>query len=106
MLPPFLGFGNKHNYHNFSKKAITFLKTNSTCIDTFFDVHYPYHITRRKGNRMKPDAIEKAIHASVCSLKTEGLEVDSSCIDLCRKMLSGEISMEEYLLRVTPNTQG
>ena len=53
---------------------------------------------------MKPDAIEKAIHASVCSLKMEGLEVDPSCIDLCRKMLSGEISMEEYLLRVTLNS--
>ena len=55
---------------------------------------------------MNLDAIENAIRTSVCSLKMEGLEVDPSCIDLCRKMLSGEISMEEYLLRVTPNTQG
>ena len=55
---------------------------------------------------MSPVAIEKSIRTAAASLEMEGFNVDSTCIDLCRMMLSGEITMEEYLSRVTPKEVG
>lgn len=49
-----------------------------------------------------PSTIEKSIHAAVTSLEMEGLKVDAGCVELCRMMLEGKISMEEYIKRVTP----
>ena len=45
--------------------------------------------------------IEKSIHAAVTSLEMEGFKVDAGCVELCRLMLEGKISMEEYIKRVT-----
>ena len=45
--------------------------------------------------------IEKSIHAAVASLEMEGFKVDAGCVELCRLMLEGKISMEEYIKRVT-----
>ena len=46
-------------------------------------------------------AIEKSIHVTVASLEMEGFKVDTGCVELCRQMLEGKISMEEYIRRVT-----
>ncbi len=51
---------------------------------------------------MSPADIEKSIHTAAASLEMEGFAVDPDCMALCQKMLSGEITMEEYLVRVTP----
>ena len=51
---------------------------------------------------MSSSAIEKSIQAAVVSLEMEGFNVDPQCIKLCRQLLADEISMEEYLVRVTP----
>ncbi len=51
---------------------------------------------------MSPAAIEKSIRTAVASLEMEGFEVDPECMALCQKMLSGEITTEEYLAQVTP----
>ncbi len=51
---------------------------------------------------MSSAAIEKSIRTATASLEMEGFVVDSDCMVLCQKMLSGEITMEEYLAQVTP----
>ncbi len=51
---------------------------------------------------MNPAAIEKSIRTAAASLEMEGFVVDPDCMALCQKMLSGEITMEEYLTQVTP----
>lgn len=51
---------------------------------------------------MSPSAIEQSIHTAVASLEMEGFAVDPDHVILCRKMLTGEITMEEYLSYVTP----
>lgn len=50
---------------------------------------------------MSAAEIEKSIRTATVSLEMEGLYVDEQCIAWCRKMLSGEISPEEYLKLVT-----
>ena len=54
---------------------------------------------------MSPSAIEQSIHTASASLEMEGFSVDPNCVALCRRMLAGEISMDEYLSRVTPKRQ-
>lgn len=49
-----------------------------------------------------PSTIEKSIHTAAVSLEMEGFKVDAGCVELCRMMLEGKISMEEYIKRVTP----
>ena len=51
---------------------------------------------------MSPSAIEKSIQTAAVSLEMEGFSVDPRCVELCRQLLADEISMEEYLMRVTP----
>lgn len=51
---------------------------------------------------MNSSAIERSIRTAAASLEMEGFEVEPDYIALCRKMLAGEITMEEYLARVTP----
>ena len=41
--------------------------------------------------------IERAIQTTTMSLAMEGMLVDEQYVELCRKMLSDKISMEEYL---------
>ena len=50
---------------------------------------------------MNPSAIEKSIRAAAVFLEVEGFSVDPRCVELCRLLLADEISMEEYLARVT-----
>lgn len=48
-----------------------------------------------------PNSIDRSIQAAEVSLRMEGYTVSGFCKELCRKMLAGEITMEEYLRRVT-----
>lgn len=54
---------------------------------------------------MNPNTIEKSIHMAAGSLEMEGLTVDVRCVELCRQMLAGKISMEEYIKRVMPQEE-
>lgn len=45
-------------------------------------------------------SIDKAIENSAASVKMEGFEIDEQCKVWCRKMLQGEITMEEYIVLV------
>ena len=51
---------------------------------------------------MHLDIIKKSIRAAEMSLKMEGLKVDLECVELCKMMLKGKTSMEEYIQCVTP----
>ena len=51
---------------------------------------------------MNQDVIEKSIQMAIYSLEVEGFQVDERCVELCRLVLAGEISMEEYMKRVIP----
>lgn len=51
---------------------------------------------------MNPNILEKSIRAAEMSLKVEGLEVSSECVGLCKMMLEGKISIDDYIQRVTP----
>lgn len=48
-----------------------------------------------------PKSIEHSIQTAEVSLQMEGFTVTEACKELCRKMLSGEITLEQYLSRVT-----
>ena len=54
------------------------------------------------GVLFMPYSIERSIKASEVSLKMEGLSVTDACKELCRKLLAGEITLEQYLTYVTP----
>ena len=41
--------------------------------------------------------IEQSIRATEVSLHMEGLHVSDDCKERCRRMLSGEITMDQYL---------
>ena len=49
---------------------------------------------------MRSAEIEHSIQTATISLAMEGLIVDEQFVALCRKMLSGEISMKKYLAMV------
>ena len=49
-----------------------------------------------------PHSIEHSIKAAEVSLRMEGLSVTDACKELCRKLLAGEITLEQYLTYVTP----
>ncbi len=53
-----------------------------------------------------PHSIERSIEAAEVSLRMEGLSVTDVCRELCRKLLSGEITLEQYLTFVTSNGGG
>ena len=50
-----------------------------------------------------PHSIDQSIRSAELSLQMEGLSVSDSCKELCRKLLSGEITLEQYLARVIPD---
>ena len=50
--------------------------------------------------RVKIMSIDKAIENAVASLKMEGYQVDSECVQWCKKLLEKEISMEQYIALV------
>jgi hypothetical protein len=45
-------------------------------------------------------SIDKAIENSAASVEMEGFRIDEQCKDWCRKLLNGELSMEEYIVLV------
>lgn len=49
--------------------------------------------------------IEQSIRAAELSLQMEGLTVSDTCKRLCRKLLAGEITLEQYLAYVTSGYQ-
>ena len=42
-----------------------------------------------------PHSIERSIEAAEVSLRMEGLSVTETCKELCRKLLAGEITLEQ-----------
>ena len=48
-----------------------------------------------------PHSIERSIEAAEIALRMEGLSVTEVCKELCRKLLAGEITLEQYLAHVT-----
>lgn len=48
-------------------------------------------------------SIDRAMQNAEFSLRMEGLSVSEDCKDLCRRMLAGEITLEQYLASVIPN---
>lgn len=49
---------------------------------------------------MSTDEIERSIQTATISLEMEGLYVGEQYVDWCRMMLSGDISINEYLAMV------
>ena len=45
-------------------------------------------------------SIDKAIENSAASVEMEGYHIDEQCKDWCRKLLQGEITMDEYIVLV------
>ena len=52
-----------------------------------------------------PNSIDRSIQAAEVSLRMEGYTVSDFCKELCRKLLAGEITMEEYLRSVTAHAK-
>lgn len=50
-----------------------------------------------------PDSIDRSIRTAEISLQMEGFFVTDTCKALCRRLLSGEISLREYLSLVSPD---
>lgn len=50
-------------------------------------------------------SIEQSIRAAELSLQMEGLTVSDTCKELCRKLLAGEITLEQYMAYVAPGYQ-
>ena len=48
-----------------------------------------------------PHSIERSIEAAEVSLRMEGLSVTEVCKELCRQLLAGESTLEQYLAHVT-----
>ena len=45
-------------------------------------------------------SIDKAIENSAASVEMEGYLIDKRCKEWCRKLLRGEITMDEYLVLI------
>lgn len=45
-------------------------------------------------------SIDKAIENSAASVEMEGYVIDDECKDWCRKLLLGELTIEEYIILV------
>ena len=53
-----------------------------------------------KFERVRIMSIDKAIENAVASVKMEGYQIDNECVQWCKKLLSKEISMEQYITLV------
>lgn len=58
------------------------------------------------GIVMSTAEIEESIRTATISLEMEGLHIDSQYAEWCRQMLSGKISMEEYIAMVIERAKG
>ena len=45
-------------------------------------------------------SIEKAIANATASIEMEGFQINEQCKEWCRKLLQGELTMEEYIVLV------
>ena len=45
-------------------------------------------------------SIDRAIKNAAASMEIEGYLIDEQCKDWCRKLLQGELTMEEYIVLV------
>ena len=75
-----------------------------TCIQVYFEV-YCYQIFAG-GAAMSAAEIENALRMASMSLEMEGQHVDAQCVKWCRRMLAGEITLEEYLALVIKRAEG
>lgn len=50
---------------------------------------------------MSDERIEQAIESAAASMKMEGFQIDQESVDLCRRLLKDEITLEEYISAVT-----
>lgn len=48
-------------------------------------------------------SIDKAIENSAASVEMEGYKIDKQCKEWCRKLLLGELTMDEYIVLVKQN---
>ena len=55
---------------------------------------------------MSAAEIENTLRTAAMSLEMEGQHVDVQCVEWCRKMLAGEITLEEYLALVIKRAEG
>lgn len=55
---------------------------------------------------MSAAEIENSIRTAMMSLEMEGLRVDEECLAWCREMLSGELTMDDYLALVIGKVKG
>ena len=56
--------------------------------------------------RLSDERIERSVQSAIASIEMEGYQVDSSCIELCRKMLKGEMTIEEYIALILAKEAG
>ena len=45
-------------------------------------------------------SIDKAIENAAASVEMEGYRIDEQCKEWCRKLLNGQLTMEEYIVLV------
>lgn len=45
-------------------------------------------------------SIDKAIETASASVKMEGYQIDTECVQWCKQLLEKEISMEQYIALV------
>lgn len=50
-------------------------------------------------------SIEQSMLTAEISLRMEGLSVSDTCKDWCRKLLTGEITLEQYLSHVISGSE-
>ena len=50
-------------------------------------------------------SIDKAIENAAASVEMEGYVIDNECKDWCRKLMLGEISMEDYISLVRQHSR-
>lgn len=55
---------------------------------------------------MSTAEIENSIRTAMMSLEMEGLHVDEQCATWCRQMLSGKLTMDDYLALVVGKVKG
>lgn len=54
----------------------------------------------KKFERVRIMSIDKAIENAVASVKMEGYQIDSECVQWCKQLLENKINMEQYIALV------
>ena len=50
-------------------------------------------------------SIDKAIKNAVASVKMEGYQIDTECVQWCKKLLENEINMEQYIALIKQRSE-